>query len=351
MHPGSLLRRPAAAFFAMAMLAGAALPSAVHGADAIGSVVLDGIRDRGSVRCGIHPGLPGFSEDAGDGRRTGFDVDICRAVAAAVLGDADAVTYLPLEADMRADALADGSIDLLARNTTWTFGREATWGVFGPVVFHDGAGLLAPAGGPVAGFPDLAGRTLCVVAGTTTEEVVLRHADETATDVLVVPHPSVEAEIAAYAAGDCDAIASDRSQLAAIRSELPDPTAHAVLDEHLSDEPLAPIVPFGDAAWASVVRWTVLALIRAEQVGLGSTTLAGAEESSSAEVRRLAGAEPGPAAELGLKEGWVARMLAEVGNYGEIWDRNLGPETRLGLGRGLNALAGDGGLLWAPPYR
>ncbi|MFO1540531.1 MAG: amino acid ABC transporter substrate-binding protein [Chloroflexota bacterium] len=278
-------------------------------------------------------------------------MDICRAIAAAVLGDPDAVTWVPLEAEARAGALADGSIDVLSRNSTWTFSREATWGVFGPVVFLDGTDLLAPAAGPVAAFPDLEGRTLCVVADTTTEDVVLRHADDTAVDVAIAAYPSIDAEVAAYLAGDCDAIASDRSQLAGIRSELPDPAAHAVLGEDLSDEPLAPVVPHGDADWASVVRWVVFALIRADELGLGTATLAGAAMSTDGEVRRLAGAEPGPAAELGLADGWTAVMLAAVGSYGDIWERNLGTGTPLGLTRGRNAAARDGGLLWAPPYR
>lgn len=348
-------RRPAPRRgLALVLAAGAivgAVPAPVAASGPGPAPILDAVRARGSVRCGVHPGLAGFSVDAGNGARTGFDADICRAVAAAVLGDPDAVTWVPLDADARVTALADGSIDLLARNTTWTFGRDADWGVFGPVVFHDGTGLLAPAGGPVGTFADLEGRTLCVVAGTTTEEVVLRVADDTAVDVRVLPHPTLDAEIAAYLEGTCDAIASDRSQLAGIRAALPEPAAHTVLPDHLSEEPLAPIVPFGDPTWATAVRWTVLALIRAEELGLHASTIAGAAKSPDAEVRRLVGAEPGPASALGLPDDWAARMIAAVGSYADIWERNLGSETSLGLARGRNAVARDGGLLWAPPYR
>jgi len=343
MHP----RRPFSLSAAALVLACVALP----GSAAAASPVLDDVRERGILRCGIHPGLPGFSAEGADGRRTGFDVDICRAVAAAVLGDAEKVELIPLDAAEREAALAEGRIDLLSRNTTWTFSRELAWGAFGPVVFQDGQAFLLPVADPATTLIDLDDHRVCVLDATTSRETLERSAFAAGLTIEVIALADIASEVETYLAGGCDAITSDRSQLAAIRSELPDPGAHRVTDAILSREPLAPVVPLGDERWATVVRWAIHGLILAEAAGIGAADIADAGAIADPQTRLLLGLEPGPAGAAGLPDDWIARMIAQVGSYAEIWDRNLGPETPLGLERGINALWTEGGLLDAPPYR
>lgn len=339
--------RPLGLIAVASILAAAALP----GAAAASSPILDAVRERGVLRCGVHPGLAGFSEEGADGRRRGFDVDICRAVAAAVLGDAEQVELIPLDPAEREDALTDGRIDLLSRNTTWTFTRELTWGVFGPVVFQDGQGFLLPADDPATTLAEMADHRICVLDATTSRETLERSAAAAGIAIEVIALADIPTEVETYLAGGCDAITSDRSQLAAIRSGLPEPAAHRVTDAILSREPLAPVIPRGDEQWATVVRWAIHGLILAEAAGIGAADIADSAAVTDPQTRLLLGLEPGPAGAAGLPDDWIARMIAQVGSYAEIWDRNLGPETPLGLERGLNALWTEGGILDAPPYR
>lgn len=318
---------------------------------AAASPTLDAIRERGNVRCGVHPGLAGFSEPQADGSYRGFDADLCAAVAAAVLDDPTAVAWVPVDAAGREAALTGGTIDLLSRNTTWTLGREATWGTFVATTFYDGQTILAPSAAPVTTLGGLAGRTVCALDGTSSLDVIRTALADAGVTATVIAQPDLDTEVAAYLDGGCDALTSDRSQLAAIGSTLPDGASHAIAPLTLTREPLGPVVPSGDEAWATIVRWIAYSLVIAEEHDLSGRAAAQALPGSDPELRRMFGAADDPGATLGLTPGWAARAVAAVGNYGELYERWLGPSTPLALERGLNALWTDGGLLYAPPFR
>ena len=314
------------------------------------------VQERGQLICGVNGELPGFSVVNDEGDMEGFDADFCRAVAAAVLGDAEAVEFRTLSADQRGPALQTGEVDVLIRNTTWTVSRDTQWGLFAPTTFYDGQAIMARAEVGATTFEDLDGATVCVQSGTTTE---LNLADAEAQAGITIEE-SVYAEIdptyQAYEEGACDAVTSDRSQLVARRTEFENPDDHVILDTVLSKEPLGPVAPLGDDEWFNVVKWTVFATIEAEELGITSENVA--DEAASNEnpvVQRLLGVTPADAdpfeSGLGLDAEWAANVISQVGNYGEIYDRNLGPGTPFELERGLNALWTDGGLLYAPPYR
>ena len=314
------------------------------------------VQERGQLICGVNGELPGFSVVGDDGDMQGFDADFCRAVAAAVLGDAEAVEFRTLSADQRGPALQTGEVDVLIRNTTWTVSRDTQWGLFAPTTFYDGQAIMARADVGASTFEDLDGATVCVQSGTTTE---LNLADAEAQAGITIEE-SVYAEIdptyQAYEEGACDAVTSDRSQLVARRTEFENPDDHVIIDTVLSKEPLGPVAPLGDDEWFNIVKWTVFATIEAEELGITSENVE--DEAASNEnpvVQRLLGVTPADAdpfeSGLGLDPEWVVNVISQVGNYGEIYDRNLGPGTPFELERGLNALWTDGGLLYAPPYR
>ena len=314
------------------------------------------VQERDQLICGVNGELPGFSVVGDDGDMQGFDADFCRAVAAAVLGDAEAVEFRTLSADQRGPALQTGEVDVLIRNTTWTVSRDTQWGLFAPTTFYDGQAIMARADVGASTFEDLDGATVCVQSGTTTE---LNLADAEAQAGITIEE-SVYAEIdptyQAYEEGACDAVTSDRSQLVARRTEFENPDDHVILDTVLSKEPLGPVAPLGDDEWFNIVKWTVFATIEAEELGITSENVE--DEAASNEnpvVQRLLGVTPADADPfepgLGLDPEWVVNVISQVGNYGEIYDRNLGPGTPFELERGLNALWTDGGLLYAPPYR
>ena len=314
------------------------------------------VQERGQLICGVNGELPGFSVVGDDGDMQGFDADFCRAVAAAVLGDAEAVEFRTLSADQRGPALQTGEVDVLIRNTTWTVSRDTQWGLFAPTTFYDGQAIMARADVGATDFDDLDGATVCVQSGTTTE---LNLADAEAQAGITIEE-SVYAEIdptyQAYEEGACDAVTSDRSQLVARRTEFENPDDHVILDTVLSKEPLGPVAPLGDDEWFNIVKWTVFATIEAEELGITSENVE--DEAASNEnpvVQRLLGVTPADAdpfeSGLGLDPEWVVNVISQVGNYGEIYDRNLGPGTPFELERGLNSLWTDGGLLYAPPYR
>lgn len=316
------------------------------------SGTLAAVIERGQLVCGVNGGLPGFSFlDETTGQYSGFDADYCRAVAAAVLGDANAVDFRALSAAQRGPALQTGEVDMLSRNTTWTVTRDTSWGLFAPTVFYDGQALMVRADLGVSGIEDLAGATVCVQSGTTTE---LNLTDQMRSRGIAY-EPLVFAEIdptyQAYEEGRCDAVTSDRSQLAARRTTFADPSAHVLLDDVLSKEPLGPVVPLGDVQWFNVVKWTVFSTIEAEELGITSANVREMLASEDPVVRRLLGVEGGLGAYLALSDDWVVDVISAVGNYSEIFDRNLGPGTPFAMERGLNALWKDGGLLYAPPYR
>ena len=312
---------------------------------------LAAVIERDQLICGVNGSLAGFSFLEEDGTNTGFDADFCRAVAAAVLGDPEKVEFRALNADARGPALQTGEVDVLIRNTTWTVTRDTTWGLFGPTTFYDGQAIMVNADLGAATIEDLAGATICVQSGTTTELNLTDRMRELAIEYTPNVFAEIDPTYAAYEEGACDAVTSDRSQLVSRRTAFEDPDAHVILDDVLSKEPLGPVVPLGDDQWFNVVKWVVFAVIEAEEQGI---TQANVEEMISSEnpvIARLLGAEGELGAMLGLENDWVVDVISAVGNYGEIYDRNLGPDTAFNLERGLNALWTDDGLLYAPPYR
>lgn len=314
---------------------------------------LEDIKERGRLICGVETGLAGFAVRTGGDRWTGFDVDFCRAVAAAIFTDGDAVEFRPLTAAERFSTLQSGAIDLLARNTTWTFSRDVELGFeFVGVMFYDGQGFLVPKALGVTQALELNGARICIETGTTSE---LNLADYYRRNRMmfesVVVSTSDEARNR-YSSNDCDAYTSDTSALAATRSMLPDPSAHILLPDYISKEPLSPLVRHGDNEWADVVRWVRNVLILAEELGVSSENAVELRETSiNPDVRRLLGVEGELGVKLGLTTDWAFDAIMSGGNYREIFNRNLGPETPLALDRGLNALWSDGGILYAPPLR
>ena len=338
------------------LLAGCAPDDA---AGAIGSPSLQRIRSRERLVCGSNGQLPGFSVIRTDGSFWGFDVDICRAVAAAVLGDAGKLELRPLTTTDRFAALASGEVDLLSRNTTVTLGRDAPGGnalSFAPVVFFDGTGLLAPAGSGIDSLADLGGRTVCVLSGSSNETVLSDRLRQLGLEHTPLRFQTADQAFSAYESGRCAAISSDRSGLAARRTSLRDPAGHTLLSEVLSKEPLAPASVQADPAWADAIRWVVYALFEAEEQGITQANvrqkLAEAKaDPKLADRRRLLGVEGNLGSQLGLRDDFVVQSIAAVGNYGEIYERNLGAPSSLRLERGANRPASQGGLLQAPPFR
>jgi general L-amino acid transport system substrate-binding protein len=313
---------------------------------------LAAVQENGTLVCGVNGSLPGFSFLEEDGTNTGFDADFCRAVAAAVLGDPEAVEFRALTADARGPALQTGEVDVLIRNTTWSVTRDTTWGLFAPTTFYDGQAIMVNADLGASTIEDLAGATICVQSGTTTELNLTDRMRELGIEYTPNVFADIDPTYAAYEEGACDAVTSDRSQLVSRRTAFADPDAHVILDDVLSKEPLGPVVPLGDDQWFNVVKWTVFATIEAEELGITSENVQEmADTSENPVVRRLLGVEGDLAPLLGLENDWVINVISAVGNYGEIYDRNLGPDTAFALERGLNALWTEGGLLYAPPYR
>jgi len=313
---------------------------------------LAAVRARGRLLCGVQDKLPGFGYLDPGGEYRGFDVDFCRAVAAAVLGDATAVDFKPLTAQQRFTALQTGEIDVLIRNTTWTLSRDTQNGLdFAPTTFYDGQGMMVRADLGVNDLAGLDGATVCVTSGTTTEKNLgdaMRGAGAAYTPVVLEDADQV---FSAYDSGRCDAVTSDKSQLASRQTTLADPAAHVILDVTLSKEPLGPAVLQGDAQWADVVNWVVFGLVAAEEFGITAATVDTFLASDDPEIRRLLGVEDALGEGLGLGNDFMVPVLRAVGNYGEIYDRNLGPDTPFKLPRGYNRTWKDGGLLYSPPFR
>jgi general L-amino acid transport system substrate-binding protein len=315
---------------------------------------LAAIQGRGNIICGVNGQLPGFSFLDPDGNFTGFDADFCRALAAAVFGDASKVEFRPATTQERFTILQTGEIDVLIRNTTWTLVRDSELGLNPAVTtFYDGQGIMVPADSGITTLQDLEGGTICVQKGTTTE---LNLADVMATEgVSYTPavFEDVNATYGAYGEGRCDAATSDKSQLVSVaKGLLPDPDNHVVMDLTLSKEPLGPVVRHGDDQWFDIVRWVIFATIEGEEYGVSSANVDEIRGSAeNPEVKRLLGLEGDLGLKLGLTNDWAYNVLKLVGNYGEIYDRNLGPDTATFIPRGLNSLYTDGGLLYSPPFR
>ncbi|MDQ4035867.1 MAG: amino acid ABC transporter substrate-binding protein [Chloroflexota bacterium] len=313
------------------------------------------VQARGQLICGVNGELPGFSFlDESTGEYTGFDVDFCRAIAAAVLGDPELVEFRNVTTDQRGPLLQSGDIDVLIRNTTWTVSRDTSWGLFAPTTFYDGQAIMVNSTATDATeIDELEGATICVQSGTTTE---LNLTDRLGDTITPQVFPEIDPTYAAYEEGRCDAVTSDRSQLVARRTAFENPDDHVILEEVMSKEPLGPVAPLGDDEWFNIVKWTVYATIEAEELGITQDNVADmAETSENPVVLRLLGqtvpdTDPFDSG-LGLEPDWVIDVISAVGNYGEIYDRNLGPGTPFELERGLNSLWTDNGLLYAPPYR
>jgi len=318
------------------------------------AATLDDVKARGSLNCGVTTGLVGFAAPDANGVWTGFDVGMCRAVAAAIFGDPQAVEFVPTTGKTRFTSLASGEIDMLARNTTWTFSRDVDLKFeFVGVNYYDGQGFMVPKELGVASAKDLDGATVCIQTGTTTE---LNLADFfRANNISYEPVP-IETNAEAqqqYLAGACDVYTTDASGLAATRASFENPADHVLLPEIVSKEPLGPLVRHGDNDWGDIVRWTLNALITAEELGVTSANVAdlAAAPTDNPEVNRLLGTEGELGAMLGLDADWAKNAIAAGGNYGELFEKNIGENTPIGLARGLNAKWTEGGLIYSPPFR
>ncbi|MEM6891266.1 MAG: amino acid ABC transporter substrate-binding protein [Pseudomonadota bacterium] len=323
------------------------------GAAAAGT--LDDVKARGTLNCGVTTGLVGFAAPDANGEWNGFDVSVCRAVAAAVLSDPSAVEFVPTTGKTRFTALASGEIDMLARNTTWTFSRDVDLKfTFVGVNYYDGQGFMVPKALGVSSAKELDGATVCIQTGTTTE---LNLADFFRSNNISYEPVPIETNAEAqqqYLAGACDVYTTDASGLAATRATFEAPGDHALLPEIISKEPLGPLVRHGDDEWGDVVRWTLNALITAEELGVTSANVASLSEAANPatpEINRLLGTEGNLGEMLGVDADWAAKALAAGGNYGEIFAKNIGEETPVALARGLNAQWTEGGLIYSPPFR
>lgn len=312
------------------------------------------VRARGVLVCGVNQDVAGFAFQDSRGIWRGFDVDFCRAVSAAVFGRADRVRFAPLSAAERFNALRDGRVDLLVRNTSVSFSRDAGAGLdFPAVTYYDGQGFLARRALNLTSATELNGARVCVQGRSTSEQALTEFAAQRGLELERVILPDAAAARAAYAAEQCDAYTADISLLASARSQLGDPNGHVILPEVISKEPLGPVVRDADPAWADLVRWTVHATVLAEELGITSDNVDGQREAAAPEARRLLGLVDGSGGPLGLKDSWAYDVVRQLGNYGEIFNRNLGAESALRLERGLNApwTADPRGLMYAPPMR
>ena len=317
------------------------------------AATLDDVRAKGFVQCGVSTGLVGFAAPDADGNWDGFDVAFCRAMAAAVLGDPSAVKFTPTTGKTRFTALASGEVDLLARNTTWTFSRDTDLKqTFVGVNYYDGQGFMTHASLGVSSAHELDGATICIQTGTTTE---LNLADFFRANSMSYEPVPIETNAEArqqYLSEACDVYTTDRSGLAATRASLENPDDHVVLPEIISKEPLGPLVRHGDDQWADIGRWVLNALITAEEKGITAANVVEmAAGTNDPEINRLLGSEGDLGSMIGLNSDWAVHVISAGGNYGEIFERNIGSNTPIGLERGVNALWTDGGLIYSPPFR
>ena len=314
---------------------------------------LDAVKKKGFVQCGVSDGLPGFSYVDAQGRYLGIDVDVCRAVAAAVFGDAGKVKYSPLTAKERFTALQSGEIDVLSRNTTWTSSRDSAMGLnFTGVTYYDGQGFLVNKSLGVSSAKELDGATVCIQAGTTTELNLADYFRANNHKYTPITYDTSDESAKSLESGRCDVLTSDQSQLYAQRIKLAKPDEYVVLPEVISKEPLGPLVRQGDEEWFDIVRWTLFAMLNAEELGVDSKNVEQmAKTAKNPDVARLLGAEGEYGKDLKLPRDWVVQIVRQVGNYGEVFERNIGSGSELKIERGLNALWNQGGVQYAPPVR
>ena len=337
-------------FITLMLAAAAAAGFGIAAADA--DSTLKAVQDRGSLVCGVSSGIAGFSIKDDAGAWSGFDVDFCRALAAAIFNDPSKVEFVPLSASERFDALKNKKIDVLSRNSTWTMGREADSGiVFAGVDYYDGQAFLVPKSRGLTGALELDGSKVCIQNGTTSEPNAKDFFESNHINYEIIHGATVADVVADYLSGKCDALTTDESQLFALRSQFPKPGEHAILPDVISKEPLGPAVRQDDMQWFNIVKWLNFALLNAEELGVGSKTVDAAMQSQKPAVKRLIGAEGDFGKSLGLSNAWAADAVRAVGNYGEIFERNVGVHSKLGIPRGLNELWNNGGIQYAPPIR
>ena len=330
----------------------ALLAISIASADRSDAQTLKTVRERGTLNCGVSQGLMGFSSTDDNGTWIGFDVDFCRAVAAAIFDDPAKVTFVPLDAGSRFTALQSNKIDVLSRNSTWTMSREGSLGLmFAGIAYYDGQGFLMRRDAGIDTALQLSGKTVCTQTGTTTELNLSDYFRSHDMDLKVLTLGTAEDTLKAYDDRKCEVLTSDVSQLYAERLKLAAPDGHIILPEVISKEPLGPAVRQGDDPWLNLIKWTLYSLINAEELGVKSKTVDDAVRSSNPNIRRLLGADGGFGEQLGLTSDWAVRAVRAVGNYGEIYERNVGTQSRLSIPRGLNALWTSGGIQYAPPIR
>jgi len=311
---------------------------------------LKAVKDRGSLVCGVSQGLPGFSSPDDKGVWTGFDVDFCRALAAAIFNDPNKVRYSPLSARDRFEPLKSGQIDLLSRNTTWILSRDALFN-FAGVSYYDGQGFMVRKGLKVNSALELNGASVCTQSGTTTELNLADYFRANSMRYEVIAFGTADEMVKAYESGRCDALTTDVSQLYAEKLKLANANDHVILPEIISKEPLGPVVRHGDDQWFDVVKWTLFGMLNAEELGISSKNIDDAVKSNIPEIKRLVGTEGNFGEQIGLTKDWIVRIVKHVGNYGESFERNVGTGSKLGISRGLNRLWTKGGIQYAPPVR
>jgi general L-amino acid transport system substrate-binding protein len=324
----------------------------LYGATAAQAQTLKKVVDRGSLICGVSQGLPGFSNPDDKGNWTGFDVDVCRALSAAIFNDATKVKFTPLSAKDRFTALQSGEIDVLSRNTTWTLSRDTSLGFnFAAVTYYDGQGFIVRKALKINSALQLNGASICTQSGTTSELNLADYFRANKIKYEVVAFGTADETVKAYDSGRCDVFTTDISQLYAEKLKLANANDHVILPEIISKEPLGPVVRHGDDQWFDIVKWTVFAMINAEELEVSSKTVADAMKSDKPDVKRLVGTEGNFGEQLGLANTWAERIIRLVGNYAEVFERNVGSGSRLGIARGINNLWNKGGIQYAPPIR
>jgi general L-amino acid transport system substrate-binding protein len=319
---------------------------------AVTAQTLKTVKDRGMLSCGVSQGLPGFSQPDDKGYWVGIDVDVCRAIAAAIFNDPTKVKFVPLSAKDRFTALQSGEIDVLSRNTTWTLSRDTTLGAnFTGVTYYDGQGFLVKKSLKVNSALELNSASVCVQTGTTTEQNLADYFKGNNMKYEVIAFGTADETVKAYESGRCDVFTTDVSGLYAERLKLANPADHAVLPEVISKEPLGPMVRHGDDQWFDLVKWALYAMVDAEELGITQKNVDDMAKSDKPELKRALGSDGNLGEQLGLTKDWVIRIVKGVGNYGEIFDRNVGAGSKLGIARGLNQLWNKGGIQYAPPIR
>jgi general L-amino acid transport system substrate-binding protein len=346
-RPGGRHWRPATTFLALLLSI-----LAVQFASAANEQVLKAVKDRGVLNCGVSEGLYGFSARDNNGNWSGFDVDLCRAIAAAIFNDTSKVNYIPLDASRRFEALQSGSIDVLSRNTTWTMSREIELGlIFAATNYYDGQGFLVRRAMNKETALDLDGAKVCVQTGTTTELNLVDYFRTNKMNYEVIASTTLESAIKGYDSGQCNVLTADVSALFAIRLSLSKPDEHVILPDVISKEPLGPVVRQDDIQWFNIVKWVHFAMVNAEELAVTSKNIDETLKSENPDIRRLIGTEGNYGERMGLTKDWATRVVRLVGNYGEVYERTVGVGSALGIPRGINQLWSKGGILYAPPIR